>query len=208
MDNAAASATLQLAGESTAIRKEIPLPQGKESGFGFVSLPHDDFTRDDISFFTFAPRPLANILICGPSGEVGKTLSLMSAPPGLPNRKATMPGNTRAAQAALASQSMVAWYGPPPRAEMEEKLLAFIEEGGIVLFLPDDTAHGTRHPFLGVSWGAMETAPPEEYYRLETWTASADSSGRFRPGGHSRQPAPRRAPEAPAGQIPHPGLLG
>ncbi|MFR4223098.1 MAG: hypothetical protein ACLT38_05195 [Akkermansia sp.] len=169
VDNAAASATLQLAGESTAIRKEIPLPQGKESGFGFVSLPHDDFTRDDISFFTFAPRPLANILIFGPSGEVGKTLSLMSAPPGLPNRKATMPGNTRAAQAALASQSMVAWYGPPPRAEMEEKLLAFIEEGGIVLFLPDDTAHGTRHPFLGVSWGAMETAPPEEYYRLETW---------------------------------------
>lgn len=210
VDNAAASATLQLAGESTAIRKEIPLPQGKESGFGFVSLPHDDFTRDDISFFTFAPRPLANILICGPSGEVGKTLSLMSAPPGLPNRKATMPGNTRAAQAALASQSMVAWYGPPPRAEMEEKLLAFIEEGGIVLFLPDDTAHGTRHPFLGVSWGAMETAPALR--STTAWkhgTASAASSGTVPDqAGHSRQPAPAPCAGSPAGQIPHPGLLG
>lgn len=118
VDNASTAATLQLAGENTSIRKEIPLPQGKESGFGFVALPHDDFIRDDISFFTFAPRPLANILIFGPSGEVGKTLSLMSAPPGLASRKATMPGNTREAQANLASQSMVVWYGPPPRAEM------------------------------------------------------------------------------------------
>ena len=97
VDNASTAATLQLAGENTSIRKEIPLPQGKESGFGFVALPHDDFIRDDISFFTFAPRPLANILIFGPSGEVGKTLSLMSAPPGLASRKATMPGNTREA---------------------------------------------------------------------------------------------------------------
>ena len=72
VDNASTAATLQLAGENTSIRKEIPLPQGKESGFGFVALPHDDFIRDDISFFTFAPRPLANILIFGPSGEVGK----------------------------------------------------------------------------------------------------------------------------------------
>ena len=82
VDNASSSATLQLAGENTSIRKEIPLPQGKDSGFGFVTLPHDDLIRDDISFFTFAPKPLANILIFGPSGEVGKTLSLMSAPPG------------------------------------------------------------------------------------------------------------------------------
>lgn len=169
IDNAASTATLQLAGESTTIRKEIPLPQGKESGFGFVSLPHDDFTKDDISFFTFAPRPLASILIFGPSGEVGKTLSLMAAPPGLPNRKAVTPGSARASLVGLTNQSMVIWHGPPPRAEMEKKLRAFIEEGGLVLFLPDDTAHGTRHPFLGVSWGAMETAPPEQYYRLETW---------------------------------------
>lgn len=103
----------------------------------------------------------------------------MSAPPGLPNRKATMPGNTRAAQAALASQSMVAWYGPPPRAEMEEKLLAFIEEGGIVLFLPDDTAHGTRHPFLGVSWGAMETAPPRS---TTAWKHGTGQRGFLRDG--------------------------
>lgn len=91
VDNASSSATLQLAGENTSIRKEIPLPQGKESGFGFVALPHDDFIRDDISFFTFAPNPLANILIFGPSGEVGKTLSLMSAPPACPGGKPRCP---------------------------------------------------------------------------------------------------------------------
>ena len=186
VDNASSSATLQLAGENTSIRKEIPLPQGKESGFGFVALPHDDFIRDDISFFTFAPKPLANILIFGPSGEVGKTLSLMSAPPGLPGRKATMPGNTREAQANLASQSMVVWYGPPPRAEMEKKLQTFIEEGGIALFLPDDTEHGTRHSFLGVSWGATETAPSEQYYRLETW----DRQRGFLRDGSDQTPIP------------------
>ena len=52
---------------------------------------------------------------------------------------------------------------------MEEKLKTFIEEGGLVLFLPDDTAHGTRRQFLGVSWGAMETAPADEYFRVESW---------------------------------------
>ena len=186
VDNASASSTLQLAGESTSIRKEIPLPQGTESGFGFVALPHDDFIRDDISFFTFAPRPLANILIFGPSGEVGKTLSLMSSPPGLPNRKATMPGNTREVQSHLASQSIVVWYGPPPRAEMEKKLQTFIEEGGLVLFLPDDTEHGTRHSFLGVSWGATEAAPPEQYYRLETW----DRQRGFLRDGSDQTPIP------------------
>ena len=34
---------------------------------------------------------------------------------------------------------MVIWYGTPPRAEMEKKLQTFIEEGGIALFLSDDT---------------------------------------------------------------------
>lgn len=169
IDNAAVSSTLQLAGESTSIKKELPLPQGKESGFGYVSLPHDDFGRDDLSFFTFAPKPLANILICGPSGEVGKILSLMAAPPGLPDRKASMPNTMRAAQLNLASRATVIWHGPVPREETEEKLKAFIEDGGLVLFLPDDTAHGTRRPFLGVSWGAMEMPPPDQYYHVKSW---------------------------------------
>ena len=110
----------------------------------------------------------------------------MSAPPGLASRKATMPGNTREAQANLASQSMVVWYGPPPRAEMEKKLQTFIEEGGIALFLPDDTEHGTRHSFLGVSWGATETAPSEQYYRLETW----DRQRGFLRDGSDQTPIP------------------
>ena len=169
VNNSVASSTLQLAGATTTIRKEIPLPQDKESGFGYVSLPHDDFSRDDISFFTFAPKPLANILINGPSGEAGKILSLMAAPPGLPGRKAAMPNTVHSGQFNLSSQALVIWHGPAPRADMEEKLKTFIEEGGLVLFLPDDTADGTRRQFLGVSWGAMETAPADEYFRVESW---------------------------------------
>lgn len=169
VDNASTTVPLQLAGETTVIRKEIPLPQGKEDGFGYVSLPHDDFSRDDFSFFTFAPRPQANILVNGPAGDAGKILSLMAAPPGLPNRKSTMPNTTRPGDLNLASQALVIWHGPAPRAEMEEKLLTFIEQGGLVLFLPDDTAHGSRRPFLGVTWGSMETAPADEYFHVNSW---------------------------------------
>lgn len=186
VDNAASATTLQLAGETTTIRKDIPLPQDKESGFGYVSLPHDDFSRDDTSFFTFAPKPLANILISGPSGETGKILSQMAAPPGLPGRKAATPGVMRAGQLNLSSQALVIWHGPAPRADMEEKLKTFIEEGGLVLFLPDDTAHGTRRQFLGISWGAMETAPAEEYFRVDSW----DRQLGFLRDGSDQKPIP------------------
>lgn len=170
VDNTATASTLQLAGESTTIRKEIPLSQGQDSGFGFVTIPHDDFANDDISFFTFAPRPQSNILIYGPSGDMGKTLSLISAPPGLPDKKATIHNSLKTAQAKLSAQSLVIWYGPPPHSEMVKTLQSFIEKGGTVLFLPDDTAHNTsQHPFLGVSWGETETASHEQYYHLTTW---------------------------------------
>ncbi|MFR1319416.1 MAG: BatA domain-containing protein [Akkermansia sp.] len=195
VNNSVASSTLQLAGATTTIRKEIPLPQDKESGFGYVSLPHDDFSRDDISFFTFAPKPLANILINGPSGEAGKILSLMAAPPGLPGRKAAMPNTVHSGQFNLSSQALVIWHGPAPRADMEEKLKTFIEEGGLVLFLPDDTAHGTRRQFLGVSWGQWKQPRPTSISAWNPGTASAASSGTAR----IRLPSPPTASAPSAG---------
>lgn len=169
VDNSSVSATLQLAGESSSIRKEIPLPKDKTSGFGYVTLPHDDFPRDDTAFFTFAPLPLANILINGPAGEAGKILSLMAAPPGLESRKAVLTNTMRSHQINLGSQSLVIWYGPSPRDEMAEKLKTFIDEGGFVLFLPDDTVNGSAPPFMGVSWGEMETPPPDQFFQLNSW---------------------------------------
>lgn len=169
VDNSSVSATLQLAGESSSIRKEIPLPKDKTSGFGYVTLPHDDFPRDDTAFFTFAPLPLANILINGPAGEAGKILSLMAAPPGLESRKAVLTNTMRSHQINLGSQSLVIWYGPSPRDEMAEKLKTFIDEGGFVLFLPDDTVNGSAPPFMGVSWGEMEIPPPDQFFQLNSW---------------------------------------
>lgn len=169
VDNSSVSATLQLAGESSSIRKEIPLPKDKTSGFGYVTLPHDDFPRDDTAFFTFAPLPLANILINGPAGEAGKILSLMAAPPGLEHRKAVLTNTMRSNQINLGSQSLVIWYGPSPRDEMAEKLKTFIDEGGFVLFLPDDTVNGSGQPFMGVSWGEMEIPPPDQFFQLNSW---------------------------------------
>lgn len=169
VDNSSVSATLQLAGESSSIRKEIPLPKDKTSGFGYVTLPHDDFPRDDTALFTFAPLPLANILINGPAGEAGKILSLMAAPPGLESRKAVLTNTMRSHQINLGSQSLVIWYGPSPRDEMAEKLKTFIDEGGFVLFLPDDTVNGSAPPFMGVSWGEMETPPPDQFFQLNSW---------------------------------------
>lgn len=197
VENAASSSTIHLAGESSSIRKEIPLPKGKTSGFGYVSLPHDDATRDDTAFFTFAPKPMANILVTGPSGDISKLLALMSAPPGLEQRKATTHGTLRTGQSTLASQALVIWHGPAPGGDMEKKLQTFIEDGGLVLFLPDDTAEGSGAPFLGVTWGTLEIAPNDQFYTLESWNRQRgflrDSSGQT-PIPANRLRAVRRKP--------------
>lgn len=57
VNNSVASSTLQLAGATTTIRKEIPLPQDKESGFGYVSLPHDDFPGTTFPSSPSLPSP-------------------------------------------------------------------------------------------------------------------------------------------------------
>ncbi len=169
VNNSAVTHTLHLAGESSAILKEIPLPDGKDTGFGYISLPHDDYTGDDTAFFTFAPKLSAGILVSGPSDETDKVLTAMAAPPGLKGRKLSTQQDLQQGKITLNSQALVIWHGPLPYDETAKRLKSYIEQGGLVLFLPDDRESAGRRNFLGVSWDIQETAKADEFFHIKTW---------------------------------------
>ncbi len=186
VNNASSTHSLNVAGENSAIHKELPLPDGKDTGFGYITLPHDDYTGDDSVFFTFAPKPTAGILVNGPADETAKVLSTMAAPPGLPGRKLATAEDLQQGKVNLNSQALIIWHGPLPYDESAKRLKAYIEQGGLVLFLPDDRTGAGRREFLGVSWEVLETAETDKYFLLKTW----ERNHGYLQDGTDRKPIP------------------
>lgn len=167
IDNAPIALKIPLSGEKNRLIRRFPLPADKTSGFGFISLPHDDQPKDDQSFFVFSPPRPASTLIVSPDNESAKVLQTMSAPPGLRGRRSY---HVQASQFADPLRfAMVIWQGEMPQGKTADIITQYMEKGGVVLFMPDGNIRQDSEEFLGLSWLPPQSAQENRYFNISSW---------------------------------------
>jgi hypothetical protein len=95
--------------------------------------------------------------------EVGNILSFAASDAGKP---ASVLRVTEAAIMDLSAQALVVWQAALPTGNLADRLRAFVEEGGTVLFFPPGEASGMA--IENVSWGDVETANTNGF-RIARW---------------------------------------
>lgn len=157
----AAKTQTEIRGEGTSmrVRNSVPVDAAAESGWGAFEVPADANARDNAAYFVYGPRtPLAAAVVAeNPQGA--RLLSFAASDAGKPA------AIVRAENLDLAPLTLVVWQGALPSGAAAERLNSFIDEGGVVLFLPP--GQGAATEFQGFSWKDVETAATP--YRVVKW---------------------------------------
>jgi hypothetical protein len=159
--------TITLSGQSLRFQKSLPLGLGSDGGHGFVSLPADSNSRNNVSFFAYGSQQPARTWLVAEPGEAAEYLALGSAPPGLADREIQRLAPAEAHRINWDQAALVVWLAPLPQGVVAKSLTNYLKAGGHVMFFPpaDDSAES----FEGVSWGGLETAPKGEFFILKEW---------------------------------------
>ncbi len=186
--------TLSLAGSSAtqetvnatqpilSLRKHIRIDDRKAGGWGSLSLGPDLSPADNTLWFSFAPvRPVACAVVS--DEPAGRILALACAPPGVPDRTATVLAPAEAHRIDWASTQLVVWQAAPPTGPVAGQLESFVEGGGSLLLLPAGQPTGdAAAPLLGVAWAAPEAAPPDGRFKIVSWERTGNPLEDFRDG--------------------------
>ncbi len=157
---------LKLVGQSLRYRHRIALEDKTASGFGYVELPADANLRDNRVYFIHSPPPLLRVAVVG--GDLQSTRMLQFA--AAPDRK-----NTNQVSEVLRADNLakvewkdyaaVLWQSKLPEGDTAKQLQAFVEMGGVVLFLPN----GDAGKFGDQGWGELQNAPADKDYPVARW---------------------------------------
>jgi hypothetical protein len=148
-------------------QKSLPLPAGSDGGQGFVSLPADGNSRNNVAFFAYGAQQPARTWLVAEPGEAAEYLALASAPPGLADRQLERLAPSEAHRIEWDKAALVIWNAPLPQGVIAKSLTSFLKSGGHVMFFAP--SEDSTEAFEGVSWGALESAPKGEFFILSEW---------------------------------------
>jgi hypothetical protein len=154
-------------GQSYKFQKRLPLGNREGTGHGFISIPSDTNTRDNVSFFAYGEDSPTQTYIVSEGGEASDWLSLASAPPGFDRSKSNLIAPGSAHEIDWQSASLVIWQAALPEGPVAQELSRFIENGGAALIMPPQGESDSA--FLGMSWGDLTTSPRGQYFIISEW---------------------------------------
>ena len=140
-------------GTSIRWRNNLTLDTSRPSGWGMFEVGADANPRDNAAYFVYGERiPLAATVVAD-DAAAARVLSFASSDAGKP---AAIIKPEDAANLDLNPTALVVWQGSLPIGNVAERLKAFVDEGGTVMFV----APGVAGPgfFENISWGEVETA--------------------------------------------------
>jgi hypothetical protein len=150
-------------GTSIRWRSSLPLDANRANGWGSFELPADSNPRDNAAYFVYGERMPLRATVVSSSAEASKVLSLAASDAGKP---ASLARADDANSLDLQAQALVVWQAALPTGNIADRLRAFVEEGGVVLFLPPGDASGTALDNL--SWGEIETTKTNAF-KIARW---------------------------------------
>jgi hypothetical protein len=150
-------------GTSIRWRSTLPLDANRTTGWGAFELPADTNPRDNAAYFVYGERMPLRATVVAANPEASKILSFAASDAGKP---AIVVRPEDSANLDLASQALVLWQTALPTGTVADRLRAFAEEGGVVLFLPPNESSATT--VENVSWGEIETTRTNAF-KLARW---------------------------------------
>ncbi len=155
-------------GQSLRWRQTLSLGDKKNGGWGSVQLPADANARNNTAYFVYgAETTLKATVISNDKGNARFFKLAAEASAGGARQSVNVFASGEIANAPLDDQSVILWQAPLPQGAAEQRLREFVETGGVILFFP--TGQAETNKFLGVSWGAVQTAANEKTFRIERW---------------------------------------
>jgi hypothetical protein len=156
---------MEVRSEGTSIRwrSTLPLDANRTTGWGSFQLPADSNPRDNAVYFVYGERMPLSATVVAANPEAARILSFAASDAGKP---ATIVRAEDSANLDLAAQALVIWQAALPTGNVADRLRAFAEEGGVVLFLP--TGEASAAALENVSWGEVE-ASRTNVFKVVRW---------------------------------------
>jgi aerotolerance regulator-like protein len=166
---------VKLTGES--VRSDglvIPLPADAPTGWGHVELPADDNPMDNAYFLTYGREPMRRSVVVAEDDSLLNVLALAAEASVRDDVEylATKLPIARASELDLADTCLLVWQGPLPAPALRERIDAFVDLGGSVLFLP--SRQGSGEEYRGAKWGEWVETTGEHVDAPVTWREDAD----------------------------------
>jgi hypothetical protein len=104
-----------------------------------------------------------NATVVSGNAEAGRILSFAASDNGKP---ATVLRAEDAANLDLGAQALVVWQAALPMGNLADRLRGFVEEGGVILFLPPGESSGAA--LENLSWGEVESTKTN-FFKVARW---------------------------------------
>lgn len=173
IEGARSTVTVELVGEEAELKDHrIPLDAKHERGWGRVSLPADSNPGNDDFYFVFDNPPPRKTIVIAEDPQVERPLELAASIPPEASLQCTAEvlGVEQLPTVDLEQIALIFWQAPLPAGEIAERLQAYINRGGEIVFLPP------RNPgdeeFLGMKWGNWQSR--DEAWSIESWRGDED----------------------------------
>jgi Aerotolerance regulator N-terminal len=173
IEGARSEVNVEVTGNRAELKEHrIPLGGNKDKGWGRVSIPADANPADNDYWFAFArPEPRRALIVADDPQAAGvlQLAASISPDPAVPaSAEVVVPDALAAVE--WEKLSLVLWQAPLPEGDTAKAVKAFIDRGGVVMFLPPK-APGSAE-FLGVKWGEWTQSPQE--VAVESWRGDQD----------------------------------
>ncbi len=173
IEGARSSITIDVVGEETELKDHrIPLDAKHERGWGRVSIPADANPGNDDFYFVFDNPPPRKTVIVAEDPQVERPLELAASISPDPTMKSTAEvlGVDQLSTVDWDQTALVFWQASLPSDDLAEKLQAYIDRGGQIVFLPP--RNPGNEEFLGMKWGHWQSR--DEPWSVETWRGDED----------------------------------
>ncbi len=153
-----------------------------ERGWGKVSLVADANVADNQWYFVFDDQAPGRTLIWSESVDQRRPLALAAgiAPDQQLLQSVEVIGQPEQLADALGGAALLIWQGALPTGQVAQRVAAFVERGGQVMFFPP-TGDAAEGEFLGVRWGDWERfATPRQ---LDQWRSESGLLANTQAGG-------------------------
>ena len=152
-------------GQALRWRQRIALGARSQGGWGVFQLPSDANAHDNAAYFVYGSDIDTHAACVSPNGSAARRLQYTAA------SRSKQPAQLFSAQDFVAAKldelSLVIWQDALPSGPSAERLRAFADEGGVVIFYPPGRQDSQQ--YNGVNWGDVQNAPEEKPFRVERW---------------------------------------
>ncbi|MCS1410246.1 MAG: hypothetical protein M2R45_03437 [Verrucomicrobia subdivision 3 bacterium] len=168
LDEVSSELTLEPTALKQRWRYRVDLGSQEASGWGSFSVPSDANNRNNTVYFVYGQAGKLGATVVATDPIAGAILQIAAGdyqtdPPQI----AQLRSSWNAAADAWQNQTLILWQEELPAPETAARLETFIQEGGVVLFLPPDETGD--HNFHGIGWGTIVRPTSEESFRVGRW---------------------------------------